>query len=131
MLFTVVPAMVAIGIVVGGIVIMNIMLMSVRERTHEIGLRKSVGARRADILRQFLAESVMLAVLGGALGAGGGWGFAALIAVGVAAAGARDDVVDRASRWRWAPASASIFGVYPASRAARLDPGRRDAGRVT
>src|SRR5204862_544904 len=80
-LFTVVPAMVAIGIVVGGIVIMNIMLMSVRERTHEIGLRKSVGARRADILRQFLAESVMLAVLGGALGAGSGWGFAALISV--------------------------------------------------
>ena len=69
-LFTVIPAVVAIGIVVGGIVIMNIMLMSVRERTHEIGLRKSVGARRADILRQFLAESVMLAVLGGALGAG-------------------------------------------------------------
>ena len=69
MLFTVIPAMVAIGIVVGGIVIMNIMLMSVSERTHEIGIRKSVGARRADIQRQFLAESVVLAVLGGAIGA--------------------------------------------------------------
>jgi len=120
-LFTVVPAMVAIGIVVGGIVIMNIMLMSVRERTHEIGLRKSVGARRADILRQFLAESVMLAVLGGALGAGSGWGFAALIALA-------SPLPARVTTWSIAVALALgagvgvIFGVYPASRAARLDP---------
>ena len=120
-LFTVVPAMVAIGIVVGGIVIMNIMLMSVRERTHEIGLRKSVGARRADILRQFLAESVMLAVLGGALGAGSGWGFAALIAVA-------SPLPARVTTWSIAVALTlgagvgGIFGVYPASRAAKLDP---------
>ena len=120
-LFTVVPAMVAIGIVVGGIVIMNIMLMSVRERTHEIGLRKSVGARRADILRQFLAESVMLAVRGGALGAGSGWGFAALIALA-------SPLPARVTTWSIAVALALgagvgvIFGVYPASRAARLDP---------
>ena len=79
-LFSVVPAVVAIGIVVGGIVIMNIMLMSVRERTHEIGLRKSVGATRRDIRRQFLAEAVMLATLGGAAGAAAGWMFATLIA---------------------------------------------------
>ena len=58
-LFTVVPAMVAIGIVVGGIVVMNIMLMTVRERTHEIGIRKALGATRRDIARQFLAETGM------------------------------------------------------------------------
>jgi putative ABC transport system permease protein len=120
-LFTVVPAMVAIGIVVGGIVIMNIMLMSVRERTHEIGLRKSVGARRADILRQFLAESVMLAVIGGAVGALSGWGFAGAIALA-------SPLPARVTTWSIVLALTLgagvgvIFGVYPASRAAQLDP---------
>jgi putative ABC transport system permease protein len=121
LLFSVVPAMVAIGIVVGGIVIMNIMLMSVRERTHEIGLRKSVGATRRDISRQFLAESVMLATLGGAIGAGSGWAFAALIA-------AASPLPARVTLWSVFLALALgagvgvLFGVYPASRAARLDP---------
>ena len=120
-LFTVVPAMVAIGIVVGGIVIMNIMLMSVRERTHEIGLRKSVGARRADILRQFLAESVMLALIGGALGALSGWAFAGAIALA-------SPLPARVTTWSIALALTLgagvgvVFGVYPASRAAQLDP---------
>jgi putative ABC transport system permease protein len=120
-LFTVVPAMVAIGIVVGGIVIMNIMLMSVRERTHEIGLRKSVGARRADILRQFLAESVMLALIGGALGALSGWAFAGAIALA-------SPLPARVTTWSIAVALTLgagvgvVFGVYPASRAAQLDP---------
>jgi putative ABC transport system permease protein len=66
-LFAVVPAVVAIGILVGGIVIMNIMLMAVTERTREIGIRKAVGATSRDVRRQFLAESVELAVTGGML----------------------------------------------------------------
>lgn len=120
-LFSVVPAMVAIGIVVGGIVIMNIMLMSVKERTHEIGLRKSVGATHRDIRRQFLAESTMLATLGGAVGAVGGWVFAGLIA-------AASPLPARVTVWSIMLALALgagvgvLFGVYPAARAARLDP---------
>jgi putative ABC transport system permease protein len=120
-LFTVIPAMVAIGIVVGGIVIMNIMLMSVRERTHEIGLRKSVGARRVDILKQFLAESVMLAVLGGAIGAGMGFAFSTFIAVA-------SPLPARVTTWSILVALGRgagvglVFGVYPANRAAQLDP---------
>ncbi|MDZ7631693.1 MAG: ABC transporter permease [Gemmatimonadaceae bacterium] len=67
-LFSIIPAVVAIGIVVGGVVIMNIMLMSVTERTREIGIRMAVGASRSDIRRQFLAESVAVSALGGILG---------------------------------------------------------------
>jgi len=120
-LFSVVPAVVAIGILVGGIVIMNIMLMSVRERTHEIGLRKSVGATRRDIRRQFLAESVMLATLGCATGAIVGWLFSSAIA-------AASPLPARVTSWSVMMALTLgagvgvLFGVYPATRAARLDP---------
>ena len=120
-LFSVVPAMVAIGIVVGGIVIMNIMLMSVKERTHEIGLRKSVGATHRDIRRQFLAEATMLATIGGAMGAMGGWMFALMIS-------AASPLPARVTVWSIVLALALgagvgvLFGVYPADRASRLDP---------
>ena len=120
-LFTVVPAVVAIGIVVGGIVIMNIMLMSVNERTREIGILKSVGARRRDIRRQFLAESVTLALLGGVLGVAVGASLAVLVDL-------LSPLPARVTLWSVGVAlglGASVgilFGVYPASRAARLDP---------
>src|SRR3989449_9945685 len=75
-LFVALPGLVAISLVVGGIVIMNIMLMAVAERTREIGIRKSLGARRRDILRQFLVEATTLATAGAAGGGGLGLGLA-------------------------------------------------------
>ncbi|MBC7895764.1 MAG: ABC transporter permease [Cytophagaceae bacterium] len=121
LLFAIVPAIVSIGIVVGGIVIMNIMLMSVSERTHEIGIRKALGARAKDIENQFLAEAIALAFMGGFLGVAVGW----LMAAAVAAA---SPLPTRVTWWSVAIALSLgagvgiIFGVYPARRAARLDP---------
>jgi putative ABC transport system permease protein len=120
-LFTAIPAVVCIGIVVGGIVIMNIMLMTVNERVHEIGIRKAVGATRTDIRRQFLVEAVTLATLGGVLGVLLGWGTATLVA-------SASPLPARVTLWSVAAALALgagagvLFGVYPATRAARLDP---------
>jgi putative ABC transport system permease protein len=120
-LFAVLPAVVGIGIVVGGIVIMNIMLMSVSERTHEIGIRKAVGARAQDIERQFLAEAVVLAVIGGLIGVLWGWALASLVA-------AVSPLPAQVTTWSVGVALSLgagvgiLFGVYPARRAARLDP---------
>ena len=121
LLFAIVPAIVAIGVLVGGIVIMNIMLMSVTERTHEIGVRKALGARARDIERQFLWEAIVLSLLGGAAGVLAGWLFAAAIA-------AASPLPARVTAWSVALSLALgagvgiVFGVYPARRAARLDP---------
>ncbi|MBL8996843.1 MAG: ABC transporter permease [Gemmatimonadales bacterium] len=120
-LFAVIPAVVAIGVVVGGIVIMNIMLMAVSERTREIGLRKAVGARKQDIERQFLVETIALAALGGVIGVLAGWAFAFLVSV-VSPLPARITWWSVALALGLGAGIGVLFGVYPARRAARLDP---------
>ena len=120
-LFSIIPAVVAIGIVVGGVVIMNIMLMSVTERTREIGIRMAVGASRGDIRKQFLAESVAVSAVGGFLGLALGALLAWLVAV-------FSPLPAQVTPWSIAAAlslGASVgvlFGVYPAARAAQLNP---------
>jgi putative ABC transport system permease protein len=120
-IFAVLIGVVALSLVVGGIVIMNIMLMVVSERTREIGLRKALGARRRDIVWQILTESVTLSIFGGIVGISLGFGLAVLI-----------------SKFSPLPASVQVwsvmmgvgitalvglfFGLYPAIRAANLDP---------
>ncbi len=111
----------SISLIVGGIGIMNIMLVSVRERTREIGIRKAIGARSRDILRQFLIEALTLSLLGGAIGIVlgllvsaaigqfAGWGFAFSPLTLIVAAG-------------FSAAVGVLFGVWPARQAARLDP---------
>ena len=114
-------AVASISLVVGGIGIMNIMLVSVTERTREIGLRMAVGARRRDILAQFLVESVALSLVGGVIGASLGLASSLVIA--------------RAFEWQvliepaavalsfgFAAAVGVFFGYYPALKASRLDP---------
>ena len=120
-LFSVIPAIVAIGIVVGGIVIMNIMLMSVSERTREIGVRKAMGARSRDIRRQFLAEAIVLATTGGLLGVAAGWGLAGLVAF-VSPLPAKVTVWSIGVALMLGAGVGVLFGVYPAARAAELDP---------
>jgi putative ABC transport system permease protein len=114
-------ALPAIGLVVGAIVIMNIMLVAVSERTFEIGIRKSLGARRRDIMNQFLVESTTLAVLGAALGILLGIGFAKTIA----ALSPLPAAVEVWSIFVGVGVGAGvgiIAGIYPASRASLLDP---------
>ena len=121
LLFMIIPAVVCIGVLVGGIVIMNIMLMSVNERTREIGIRKAIGARRRDIRRQFLVEAIVLSIVGGLAGVATGWGLALAVA-------AASPLPARVTAWSVAAALALgggtgiLFGVYPAARAARLNP---------
>ena len=114
-------AIAGISLVVGGIGIMNIMLVSVTERTREIGLRKAVGARKRDILYQFLTETVTLSVLGGVIGILIGAGISEL----VNASGAIATVVSVQSivlAFGFSAAIGIFFGIYPANRAAGLKP---------
>jgi putative ABC transport system permease protein len=111
----------AVSLLVGGIGIMNIMLVSVTERTREIGIRRAIGARARDVLNQFLAESIALSVMGGLLGLVSGYVGAALLG--------------RLTGWRVATPLSAVaiavgfsaavgvfFGLYPARKAAALDP---------
>ncbi len=110
----------AVSLIVGGIGIMNIMLVSVTERTREIGIRKALGATRSNILMQFLIEAVVLCLLGGALGIALGAGTAVLMreSFGWNAAVALDSV---AISFCFAAAVGILFGVWPARRAASMD----------
>jgi putative ABC transport system permease protein len=113
--------LVAISLVIGGIVVMNIMLVAVTERTREIGIRKAIGARASDILRQFLTEAVILSAFGGLIGVALGFGIAVLIS--------QVTPLPYALRW-WSIALGIgvsslvgiVSGLYPAAKAARLDP---------
>jgi ABC-type antimicrobial peptide transport system permease subunit len=117
----------AIALIVGGIGIMNIMLVSVTERTKEIGLRKAVGARNKDILNQFLLESIALTLIGGIIGFIGGISISFIVAI----------ILSSVLNMSWGfvvPISAVIlafgvativglaFGIYPAKKAAKLNP---------
>jgi putative ABC transport system permease protein len=120
-LFMALPLLVGISLVVGGIVIMNIMLMSVTERTREIGLRKALGAKRSDIMSQFMAESAALSTMGAALGICTGLGLAFLV---------RALTPLPAAVAAWSLVAGVVLGVivgisagsYPALRASKLDP---------
>lgn len=120
-LFLALPGLVGISLVVGGIVIMNIMLVAVSERTREVGIRKALGARRRDILAQFVVEAAALSSLGAVLGIGAGLGLAAAV---------KSLTPLPAAVAPWSIGLAVVLGLavgigagaYPASRAARLDP---------
>jgi putative ABC transport system permease protein len=122
MVALVVVVLSSIGLLVGGIGVMNIMLVSVTERTREIGIRKAIGARRADIVLQFLTEAVVLTVLGGMLGMFFGW------LVSLAARLVFPSLPTAVPLWATVLGVAVsvgvglFFGIWPATRAARLDP---------
>ena len=116
-------AIAGISLVVGGIGIMNIMLVTVTERTREIGIRKAIGARRRDILMQFLIESMFLAGLGGALGILVGFGLSRILPLAVSSL--PTPIISMPSVFMAFGISVGIglfFGLYPANRAARLRP---------
>jgi putative ABC transport system permease protein len=118
-------AVAGISLVVGGIGIMNIMLVSVTERTHEIGIRKAVGARRKDILSQFMIEALVVSLAGGAIGILAGMTISRLVGQVNISGQAIPSIVSTESILLAVSVSAAVglfFGIYPALRAARLNP---------
>jgi putative ABC transport system permease protein len=117
----IVLALASISLVVGGIVIMNIMLVSVTERTREIGVRKALGARQKDVLLQFLIESALMALLGGVIGIILGVGVAQIITL-IFDISVDVSIGSVLLGMFMATGTGIFFGVYPASKAAKLDP---------
>jgi putative ABC transport system permease protein len=118
-----------VALVAGGLVIMNLMLASVAQRSREIGLRRAMGARASDITRQFLLEALFVALAGGGVG----------VAAGTAVAAALGTAGMASSRITWMPfvvaltacvAIGLIFGIHPARKAARVDPAAAVRGRA-
>jgi putative ABC transport system permease protein len=121
LIFLLMFAVASVGLLVGGIGVMNIMLVSVTERTREIGVRKAIGAKRSNILMQFLIEAVTLSALGGLIGVIFGAGLTALLEYAIH--------MPAELSFAWVIAALVLcamigigFGIYPAWKAARLDP---------
>ncbi|WZL73341.1 ABC transporter permease [Clostridiaceae bacterium 35-E11] len=117
----VVSAIAAISLLVGGIGVMNIMLVSVTERTREIGIRKAIGARRRDILLQFLVESIIVSGIGGVIGTVLGIGISFIIAKFIKIPPSVS-VGTIAIAWIFSAGVGIFFGIYPANKASKLDP---------
>ena len=114
--------MVSIALLVGGIGILNIMLVSVTERTREIGIRKAVGAKRKDVLLQFLIEAALLSVFGGTAGILLGYGLGAIVGKALLGTVGRIPLWAVVSAFAVPAAIGVIFGLYPAAKASKLDP---------
>ncbi|MCM0083565.1 MacB family efflux pump subunit [Geomonas sp. Red32] len=117
-----ISAIAVISLVVGGIGVMNIMLVSVTERTHEIGIRMAVGARQEDIMQQFLIESVLVCLIGGMIGIGLSWGVGGIFSMVVSSFSMKFSVASVVSAFLCSTLIGVLFGFLPARNAARLDP---------